>query len=37
MRMSAQETIDEIRKSRIVGSVTIKEEDEKPKLRQKKT
>ena len=34
--MSAQETIDEIRKSRIVGSVTIKEEDEKPKIKTEK-
>ena len=35
-RMSAQETIDEIRRSRIVGSVTIKEEDEKQKIKTEK-
>ena len=34
--MSAQETIDEIRRSRIVGSVTIKDEDEKPKIKAEK-
>ena len=34
--MSTQETIDEIRKSRIVGSVRIKEEDEKPKVKTEK-
>ena len=34
--MSAQETIDEIRKSRIVGSVKIKEEDEKLKVKTEK-
>ena len=32
-RLSAQDTIDEIRKSRVVGSVTIKTEDEKPKIK----
>ena len=36
IRMSAQETIDEIRRSRIVGHVTIKEEDEKPKIKTEK-
>ena len=34
--MSAQETIGEIRRSRIVGSVTIKEEDEIPKIKTEK-
>ena len=33
IRLSAQETIDEIRKSRVVGSITIKTEDEKPKIK----
>ena len=36
IRLSAQETIDEIRKSRVVGSVTIKTEDEKPKIKSEK-
>ena len=36
IRLSAQETIDEIRKSRIVGSVTIKTEEEKPKVKKEK-
>ena len=36
IRMSAQETIDEIRKSRVVGSVTIKQEEEKPKIKTEK-
>ena len=31
--MTAQETIDEIRRSRVVGSVTIKTEEEKPKIK----
>ena len=35
IQMSAQETIDEIRKSRVVGSVTIKIEDKKPKIKSK--
>ena len=34
--MSAQETIGEIRRCRIVRSVTIKEEDEKPKIKTEK-
>ena len=33
IRMTAQDTIDEIRRSRVVGSVTIKTEDEKPKIK----
>ena len=36
IRLSAQETIDEIRRSRVVGSVTIKTEDEKPKIKSEK-
>ena len=36
IRLSAQESIDEIRKSRIVGSVTIKTEEEKPKIKKEK-
>ena len=35
-RVSAQETIEKIRKSRIVGSVSIKTEDEKPKVKIEK-
>ena len=31
--MTPQETIDEIRKSRVIGSVTIKTEEEKPKIK----
>ena len=33
IRMTAQETIEEIRKSRVIGSVTIKTEEEKPKIK----
>ena len=36
IRLSAQESIEEIRKSRIVGSVTIKTEEEKPKVKKEK-
>ena len=36
IRKPAQETIEKIRKSRIVGSVSIKTEDEKPKVKIKK-
>ena len=36
IRLSAQETIDKIRKSRVVGSVTIKTEDEKLKIKSEK-
>ena len=36
IRLSAQESIEEIRKSRIVGSVTIKTEEEKPKIKKEK-
>ena len=36
IRLSAQETIGEIRKRRVVGSVTIKTEDEKPKIKSEK-
>ena len=36
IQLSAQETIDEIRRSRVVGSVTIKTEDEKPKIKSEK-
>ena len=36
IRLSAQETIDEIRRSRVVGSVTIKTEEEKPKIKSEK-
>ena len=35
-QVSAQETIEKIRKSRIVGSVSIKTEDEKPKVKIEK-
>ena len=33
IQMTAQETIEEIRRSRVIGSVTIKTEDEKPKIK----
>ena len=33
LRMTGQDTIDEIRKSRVIGSVTIKTEEEKPKIK----
>ena len=36
IRLSAQESIEEIRNSRIVGSVTIKTEEEKPKVKKEK-
>ena len=36
IRLSAQETINEIRRSRVVGSVTIKTEEEKPKIKSEK-
>ena len=37
IQMTAQETIEEIRRSRVIGSVTIKTEDEKPKKKVNKT
>ena len=36
IQLSAQESIEEIRKSRIVGSVTIKTEEEKPENKKRK-
>ena len=36
IRLSAQESIVEIRKSRIVGSVTVKTEEDKPKVKKEK-